>query len=71
MLNLDCFSIIGNDILFYEGENHYSIMQNKNEVTLLIETLGNDFVVVPKVYSFSSISSAIAGIEALENGEEI
>lgn len=74
MLNIANFSKPCEDILFYEGENHYSIMKDDCGYTLLVERLvyeGEDTIVETDSYGCGSISVAIASIEALENGEEI
>lgn len=75
MLNIANFSKICEDILFYEGENHYSVMKDDCGYTLLVERLiqtgEDDSEIVQNAYACSSVTVAIASIEALENGEEI
>lgn len=75
MLDITRFDVIG-DVLFYEGERHYSISQDPDEIgyVLYVETLneGNgDFDISGESYACRSVAVAIASIEALENGEEI
>lgn len=58
----------------YFGENHYYIYDSGKTFTLVVVELYNDGTEKEEKvtkYSCGSLSSAIASIEALENGEEI
>ncbi len=53
------------DCIFYKGKNAYYIYHSKDGFCLVVDDSEE------KKYACNSLSSAIACIEALENGEEI
>lgn len=76
MLNLENFET-SNDRLFYFGENHYSISQHNLIRTSYMLCVAKPMPEEPGAalevanYTFSTLSAAIAAIEALESGETI
>ena len=73
MLNIGKFKVCGT-ILFYEGvEHHYLVYKSDgyDGYSLDVESLDDEGNIHTERYACGSISSAIASIEALENGEEI
>lgn len=73
MLNIGKFEIT-DTILFYEGaEHHYLVYKSEgyDGYSLDVETLDDEGDIHTERYACGSVSSAIASIEALENGEEI
>lgn len=68
-------STIKQDVLFYAGINHHYGIWYDQEFRcyeLIVETLDeNGEYTDEKKYGCSQLSTAIASIEALENGEEI
>ena len=70
MLDLSMFDVLGS-VLFYESERHYFISKDDCGYVLRIETLDDNFDISVESYACSSLSVAVASIEALENGEEI
>ena len=72
MLNIGDFHVIDGCVLFYESANHYYISEGDyNDFCLVVERLDENGDIVSASYGCTSISVAIASIEALENGEEI
>jgi len=75
LLDIRDFEIHGNDVLFYTGvKRHYGIAwkQDANYYLLYVGTMDNDGEYVDeKIYHHSKLSTAIASIEAMENGEEV
>ena len=67
MLNIENFHIehIEEDVLFYEGINHYFIYNHPDCITLSIEKLidGN---IQAESHDFNKLSEAIAIIEEME-----
>ena len=72
MLNLENFEIY-NGRMFYFDKNHYSISEFGKSYMLAVESLDaeNPSRVNEKVYTFSTMSAAIAAIEALESGKTV
>ena len=72
MLNIGDFQVIDGCVLFYEGEKHYYVSEGDyNDFCLVVHSLDENCNLVSASYGCSSLSVAIASIEALENGEEI
>lgn len=79
MLDLNAFQVVNTksyNALIYFGENNYYIFTypNKDSYYLCVAKLDSrmeEFDIKQDDYVFSSLSSAIQGIEALERGEEI
>ena len=71
MLNISCFEIMtdteDSSVMCYFGENHYVIYQDNGYYTLSVRRLDE----TEETFGCSSLSVAIASIEALERGEEI
>jgi len=78
MLDLSAFEGVESKVykcLKYFGENHYHIFKypDKDSYYLCVAKLDNqsEELDIKDDYVCSSLSSAIATIEALENGEEV
>lgn len=71
MLDIRNFEIMADtedsSVMCYFGENHYVIYQDNGYYTLSVRRLDE----MEETYGCSSLSVAIASIEALERGEEI
>lgn len=65
MLQIKNLHSSSDDCIFYQGKNNYYIYHSKNGFCLVVD--GGE----EKKYACNSLSSAIACVEALENGEEI
>lgn len=65
MLNIENFHIIEEDVLFYEGVNHYFIFNHPNCITLSIEKLINGDIQT-ECHDFVKLSEAVAMIEKME-----
>ena len=72
-LSLNDFQITGNSIRYFGG-NHYTITDAApfDGFTVTVEALDDDgYDTNVFTYAASTLSAAIATVEALENGEEI
>lgn len=71
MLDIRNFEIMkdtdDSSVMCYFGENHYVIYQDNGYYTLSVRRLDE----TEETYGCSSLSVAIANIEAMERGEEI
>jgi hypothetical protein len=66
MLNIENFHI-EEDVLFYEGINHYFIYNHPDCITLSIEKLiDGDGNIQAESHDFNKLSEAIAMIEKME-----
>ena len=72
MLDFTQLDRIGDDIITYIGEFHYIITRDKFSLVVIVQDLDEDGNIYDrKHYAVSTLSAAIATIEALERGEEI
>ena len=71
MLELNQFTVTVEGMQYF-GANHYTITDEGGYFAVHVETLDDNGNAVPAgSYAASTLSTAIATIEALERGEEI
>lgn len=73
MLEITSFTA-GDSALVYHGANRYWIFDHgRNGFELFIDVMSEDLeeIIDNKSFNCSTLSSAIATIEAMENGEEV
>lgn len=69
MIDLECLAT-SNGAIYYHGEYHYRITQDRTGYAVHVVTLDEDGNPTPgETYAASALSTAIAIIERLESGE--
>lgn len=72
MLNINSF-MVGAESLIYHGANRYWVFETGKHYEVVVDVMDDccDKQIDERRFECSSVSSAVAIIEAMENGEDV